>query len=420
MKQKTYKKEGYNLHLYKTNKFKTTTIFITFRRKVIKEEITLRSFVTELLLNSSAKFPSTRLVSKELERIYNPIVNIYEDRNGNQVLSNFAATVINDKYSEPGMLKETIAFLEQLLFRPNIKNGGFDTNSFNIIKNDFEAKFKSIQDNPRAYSKTRMLEHLDPNSPLSYRDGYIEDLDHINEINAYQYYQDMLKNDLMDIFVLGDIDFDYVESLFSIMPKRSPKQEEYEIYLKHNNHKTKVKEVEEYQDLKQAKLSIGFKIDELKAKDFNYTLFLYNSILGSISGKLFDSIREKNSLAYYIYSNFDRIDKIMYICAGINKESYPKTLELINIELDNMIDGNISDIELKRAQTDIIGTIRQINGNPFTLLNNYCYTKLYNFDDIDKKGKAIMKITIEDIKKLSKKIHMDTVFMLCGGDDNAD
>ena len=44
---------AYNLHLIKTEKFKTITVEINFREKLIKENITKRNLLKTILLNTN-------------------------------------------------------------------------------------------------------------------------------------------------------------------------------------------------------------------------------------------------------------------------------------------------------------------------------------------------------------------------------
>ena len=46
---------AYNLHLINTNKFKTITVEVDFRRVVKKDEITKRVLLKDILLNSTKR-----------------------------------------------------------------------------------------------------------------------------------------------------------------------------------------------------------------------------------------------------------------------------------------------------------------------------------------------------------------------------
>lgn len=415
--------KAYKLYLLNTDKFKTITIKINFRRKIVKDEITIRSFIHPLLLLSSKNYPSDRLLSKEMERLYGAFIVPSENRIGNYSITSFTMTMINDKYTEPGMNNKCLAFLKEVLFNPDVEDNAFNIRSFNIVKNEIQAKLRSIKDNPKHYSMIRMLEHLGPKSPLSYRRGYLEDLDKIDAKKVYDYYKSMLHSDLIDIYVLGNFDvIDMKNAITDMLPINTIKKANDSVYIKHNRYSKRLRKVDEKEDLSQAKLVIGCKIKDLTPFENKYVLPVYNNILGGPSySKLFQSVREKNSLAYYIYTNYSRADNILIVSSGINKESYNTALKLIKAEFNNMNKGNITEEELKSAKEDLISVVKNIEDKPSLLINNYMWKSLYDLDDIEKRKKEILNVKVDDLKNISKKIFMDTVYLLHGGDtDEAD
>lgn len=420
MEYQRYSTKAYNMHLIKTDKFKTITIRILFRRLIKREEITIRSFIHPLLLLTSKKYPSPRLLTKKMESLYGPIITASENRLGKYTFTSFNMTMINDKYTQSNLNKESIDYFKEIVFNPDVDSDGFNIKSFNIVKNEVTARLKSIKDNPDYYSMVRMLEKLDPKSPLSYRNGYLEDIENIDTLKVFEYYKSMLHSDLIDVFVLGDMDFADMRSLITDMiPINTVKKQEEDIYIEHNSFAKRLRKAADVENLLQAKLVIGCKIEKLTPFENNYVLPLFSAIFGGPGySKLFDSVREKNSLAYYVSSNYRHADRLLTIRSGINKESYNKALKLIKVEFDNMAKGNISDDELAKAKEDRLSVARSIEDNPILIINNYLWQLLYQQDDIETYKKKIMTVTVDDIKRISKKIHMDTVYLLHGGDDN--
>lgn len=420
MEYQHFNTKAYNIHLFKTDKFKTITIRITFRRKIEKDEITIRNFVHQLLVLSSKKYPSTRLLTKKMESLYGPSITANEIRVGNYTLTSFNMTMINEKYTQPGLNNESMAFLKEVIFNPDIIDNGFNKKSFNIVKNEIRAKLKSIKDNPSYFGMVKMLELLDPKSPLSYRNGYLEDLDNIDEFKVYDYYKSILHSDLVDVFVIGDIDFDDMKNAITDMiPINTIKKQKEEIYIYHKNFAKRLKKGDIKQKISQAKLVIGCKIEKLTPFENNYVLPIYNYILGGPGySKLFQSVREKNSLAYHVSSNYRRADSLLIVNSGINKESYDLALKLIKNEFDNMIKGNVTEEELAKAKEDQITVIKSIEDNPSLLINNYMSQLLFELDDIEVRKKNVSKVKLDDVKNISKKIHLDTVYLVHGGDNN--
>lgn len=420
MEYQNHDEKAYNLHMIKTDKFKTITVKVTFRHQIVKEEITIRSFIHNILLLSNKEFPSSRLLSKEMERLYGPFIGSDENRVGNYSLTSFHMTMINEKYTEVGNNNQCMNFFKEIIFNPNVSNNSFDTKSFNIVKNEIKARLRSIKDDPRHYSMVRMLEYMDPKSPISYRSGYLKDIDAIDEKRLYEYYKNMLNNNVVDVYVLGDIDFNDMRSLIrNMIPINTVKKRQKEsIYINHDKLPKRIKKCEDIEELSQAKIVIGCRIDKLTPFEYKYVLPVYSGVLGGPSySKLFQSVREKNSLAYYIFTNYNRGSNILTVSSGINKESYNKTLKLIRAEFENMAKGNIDEDELKRAKEDLLSIIMSIEDNPLRLVSNQMWCTLYNLDELEKRKKEIFNVTVDDIKKISKKIYMDTVYLLHGGDD---
>ena len=418
MEYNHYNAKAFNLHMIKTNKFKTITIMVTFKRPIKKEEITLRSFIHHLLLLSNKTYPKRMILAKKAEELYGPNIVSKEHRVGNYALTYFYMTMINEKHLEEGLNEKAISFFTDIIFNPNADEKGFDKESFKIVKNEITARIQSLKEDSSSYSLVRMLEQIDPDSPLSYRNGYLDEIDKIDEVKAYEYYKSMIHSDLVDVYVLGDIDFDEMKHLIiNKIPINTVKINKHNLLIKHNKIRRYIKTKLEEDKVKQAKLVIGCKITDLTEYEYKYVLPLYSNILGGPSySKLFDSVREKNSLAYYIYSNFIRGDNLLTISSGINKDNFKLTLKLIKKEMDNISKGKISDEELSKAKENILGTIKSIEDNPFYLTINYMWQSLYKLDDIEARKKNLFKVTIEDIKKISKKIKIDTVYMLHGGD----
>lgn len=411
---------SYNLTIIKTDKFKTVTVLVNFRRKIKKEEVTMRSFLQKMLLQSSKKYPTRRLLNIETEKLYGLELGLRGQRSGYNGIMGLELTMINEKYTEKGTIEKSLDLMFEVLFNPNIKNGAFDTKSFNIVKNVLSSQIKSIKDDTQFYSLTRMLEEMDNKLPVSYRMGYIEDLEKINETNLYEYYKSMIKSDLIDIYVIGDVDYNDMKSLvkekFNI---NTIKKNDVNIVIKHKDFRMRVKKITEKEEIKQAKLSIGFKLVDLTDYERNYVMFIYNNILGGPGySKLFQNVREKHSLAYTVDSIYRNADSLMIVYAGINGTNFNKTIQLIKQEIANMLKGNITDEEIENARKEVTSVLKHIEDVPERIIDSYISMDLLKADNLATREKKFLGVTKEDIKKVAKKVKMDTIFLLYGDEDN--
>ena len=72
-----------------------------------------------------------------------------------------------------------------MIKHPNVSDGKFDSKSFNIIMNKVVLYLTSKKEDKDSYSIERLYEEMGKDSPISYRDGYIEDLNSITREKVY-------------------------------------------------------------------------------------------------------------------------------------------------------------------------------------------------------------------------------------------
>ena len=215
MKYKKISTYSYNLHIIKTDKFKTVTVKMNFKRKLDKEEITYRNMIINMLCESTAKYPTKRLMNIATEDLYELCYRGMNYISGKYNIMGFDVTFLNEEYSEKGMFDKSVKFLADLVFKPNItkkRNGVcFKEENFNLAYNVLKNNIISQKENPDGYSKIRMLEYMEPNSYLSYRSvGYMEDLENLNNRKLYKYYESVLNRDIIDIYNNHHQSYDYL------------------------------------------------------------------------------------------------------------------------------------------------------------------------------------------------------------------
>ena len=410
-------KDNYNLHIIKTDKFKTVNVLFNFKRKIEKNEIVIRNLLNDILINSCSKYKTSREIEIETQELYDLGISSRPYKSGNYHIMSYKVTFLNEKYTEDNMTIKSLEFMLDLIFKPNIVNNGFDKEYYDILKNSIKEDINGLKDKPKKYSLTRLYEIMDE-GPLSYRSsGYIENLKNLNEKKLYEYYKDVINNDIIDIFIIGDIKEDYTNIFDKYIPNNKRNNCELSHFL--NLKIDEEKEIKETIKNNQSNLSIGLKTDNLTDFELKYVMPLYSLVLGgNPNSKLFQNVREKNSLCYHISSSVSTIAKIITIVAGINKENYSKTIKLIKQELDNMKKGNILDIEINEAKKIYIAGCNEVYDSPMGIINNYLSNEYTGLDLVEDRIKNIKKVTKEDIVEFAEKVHIDTIFLLEGDLDN--
>lgn len=408
---------AYNLHLIKTNKFKTIMVRVVFQRPIKKEEITIRNVLCDMFLQSSKKYNCKRELTIKAQDLYAADISTANTRLGNYINTNFYLTVLNDKYTEEGNFESGIEFLSEIIFNPDVNNGKFSSKKLDVVKTNCRSSLNSVKEDASNYSVMRMFEELDNKSPFSYRmSGYLEDLDLVNEANLYEYYQSMIKSDLVDIFVIGDINEDEVMLLFRKYFKlRTLKKRKGQFLLPDVAVKRK-KVAKEEIDNSQSNLAVACRVHGLSEYERNYPLTLFNIIFGGgCDSKLFKEVREEHSLCYTVHSIPNKLDNILIIKAGIDRGNFTKTMEIIEKDLNDMKKGKFKDSDILIAKEYFETAIEETEESQHRIIDNYLMMELIGTDSLDEKRLKMSKVTKKEIVKVAKKVKIDTIFLLEGG-----
>lgn len=407
---------AYNLHLIKTNRFKTITVEVDFRREIQREDITKRAILKEVLLNSNKSFKTERELILESENLYDLKLVASSARMGNYTNISFKTRFLDEKYTEKNMNEESIAFLMDIIFNPNVDNNSFNEEVVNKCKNRIEKSIKSLKDSKLKYTLFKLLENV-KDKPYSYNSyGYLEDLEKIDGKVLYDYYKDIIANDFIDIFVVGDFDGVQIKELIKKYFKaRTFHKTKSNIIVEELPITKKIIEQAEEDNVNQTQFTILCGINNLTEFERKYVIKVYSELLGGSSNSiLFDTVREKNSYAYYVNADVKSYDNILLIYSGIEPGNKNEVFKLIKKCLSDIEKGNFTDDMLSNAIETLIGGIKASLDSPSGIINNYFAKILVGTDDFDERIENFKKVTKDDVINVSKKINIHSTYTLEG------
>lgn len=412
---KEYKNNSFNLYTIKTDKFKTCHMEIVFYSKLDKEKITANNVLVDMLVHSNKKYSKRKYVVEKLEDLYNAHFYGLSTRIGNIKINNFIYNFIDPIYTDKNYLKDVIKFPFDMIFNPNIKNNEFDERTLKIIKNRIVSEIKSIKESPNRYAVKRALINTDEEMPISYQMvGNIEDLNKINSTNLVEEYYNMLDNYYCDIYLVGNLDMDKINIMINnLFDNNIIKTQELDAFY-NPKLKNSIKEYKEQDNFEQDYLVCVLKLDELSEYERNYVMPVFNDIFGngSLTNKLYQNLREKNSLCYNVSSLYQKYDKLLIISTGIEGKNKNKAIKLIKKSLNEMVAGKFSEDDIKNVIKSIITSLKTVIDNPSSLTNNYLFHNLTNLPFIQERIDNFNKVTKDEIIELSKKIKMVTIYHL--------
>ena len=413
MEYTCYNMNAYNLHIINTNKFKTITIDVSFRRKIKKEEITIRNLLKELIVNSSCNYPTEKSLIIQTERLYDLKLLSSTYRVGNYSILSFKSRFLNEEYTESGMNEESIKFLLDLIFKPRLDN------DVDKCKKKIEKSILSLNDNKIKYALLKLLESTG-DMPYSFNNyGYNDDLDKITDEDIKKYYDSVITDDFVDVFVVGNVDGNEIKQIFKEYFKVSTfHKSELSLLVPELSKIRKNKEIREYDNVNQTQLTMLCCLNGMTDYERKYVLPVYGELLGGSSNSiLFDSVREKNSYAYYVNALVKPYDNIMMIYSGIEKGNDSAVVKLIEKSLSGVSKGKFDVEKLESSKKTLISAIESSLDNPVSIINNYYAKVLVNALDVNDRIENIKKVSKDDIIKVSKKKSVHTLFLLEASDE---
>ena len=410
------KEQGsYNLHIIKTDLFKTITVKVFFREEALKENITKRNFLSRIMMLSTNDYQSKVELTKALQNLYAAQVSATNRRLGNYLDTSFSLRVLHDKYTEEGNFKKSLELLNSVILNPKVDNNSFNEKEFSIVYEEYKADLNTLVEDKMTYALIRGMESTS-SDVTSYRSiGYLEDLEKITEQNLYDYYKEMIKHNFLDIFVLGNVDEVEITNLFrEVFNFDTFKKKQIDARVIEPK-KISTKKVIEKIKAEQDNLVMTLSTLGLTDYERNYPLSLFNTILGGGSESLlFKEVREKNSLAYTISSTPNKLDNLIIIRGGITSNKSEEAIKLIKKILKELANGHISDELLDKAKEYYTSAIDDIIESSFQIIESYYMMELLGVDDLKTKRKKMLKVTKEEVVAVAKKTKLNTIYILKG------
>lgn len=407
MKYESFNNDCYNLYTIKTDKFRNAHMEVVFRCECTKESITYNALLYDVLMESNSLYPTRKLMAKKTQDLYSLSLYSVNTRVGETLLSNIVASFLDPKYMEEGTLEEIIKMIFAMIFKPNITENEFSEFEVEKCKNRLLNEIDSVKEDPKQNSILKSLKLLDENSPFSFNSsGYADILNSITPKKLYDYYLKMLENAYVDIYVIGNLDMEEINKLVKKYAEfNSIKTDNINIYLDDIKTNKMIKKHDKC-DINQTQYVELYKLNGLDEYETNYVLPLWNMIWGSgsLDSKLYKSVRGDNGLCYNISSYYQKYDKLIIVHTAVDKDKVSTCSKLIKKSFDEMKKGNITIEELNNAKSILVNSLNLIYDSESRLVDNYLFKNLVGLPDVEERIDEFMKVSLDDLKKVTKKI----------------
>lgn len=414
------------MRVYKINndKFKSIYISYNFTMEVKENSVFSNNAVLgALMAKSSRKYQTQKEIEKYLNSLYGANYDVNVEKYGDLYNLEFRIEYINKKFL-PGnedLLENILNFLKEMIYNP----ADWTDENIKREKEFILERINERKDEKLKYGVQRAEELLCKDEPFGvFLYGDQDNVQNVDKDVLKNAYSELLKS-CVTVIISGNLEgYDNIEETFNEVFKNiefSSKEVTDLIYNTKRESDNKTEEVKEYQDTTQSVLSLGLRIKDCTIDDF-YALNLYNAILGTTpSSKLFQNVREKESLAYTVRSRYYRFKDIIVIFAGINKENYQKAVDVIKEQIEAIKKGEISKEEFESAKDSLMADLLEWKDSKIAMAKMK-FANIIAFKDADitveEMRERMSKVTLEDVIRVANLVSVEKIFVL-GGVENA-
>lgn len=411
---------GVRFNFIKNNKFKTSMIGVFFATPMTAKNVSINALIPAVLRRGTKKLPTMKDISKKLEGLYGANFDCGVYKKGENQIIRFYGEAVNKKYtgSSQDNLSELADLISDVIFNPVLENGKFKSDYLAQEKEQVKDIIESRKNDKVQYALERCYELMFEGEPFGLCEfGTIDRIDKITDDELMNGYENMLNNYQVDVVVSGDLteeEYKNIISKFKFSPRKA-----LEITGPKKVNVEKVRDYTEKFDINQAKLSLGYRVNiDINSDDY-YKMLVYNGILGGgVQSKLFQNVREKNSLAYYAFSRYEKIKSVMGISCGIEIPNYQKALDTILEQVEDMKNGKITVEEYETTLKTIENSLNSMRDEQAQMLDfNYTQILLGSNKTLEEIIDNVKKVQISDVVDVAKYVELDTIYFMTGNEE---
>lgn len=415
--EKVVESGGLNLHLVASKKFKTLNFVVKYKAPLNRSTITKRALLPYILRQGTSKYPNRPDLQQKLDDLYGAGFSIDGTKKGNFHIITFRFEIPNQRFleNESTLIEDAIELLNEIINAPKVSEGSFDSSIVDREKETLKQKINSIMDDKMSYANMRLIDEMCENEVYqTHVHGYLDDLPNLHGDNLYTYYQSLLQEDSMDVYVLGDFEETKMKNSITAIFNKNNGSDTFIESIKEKEKKIEQKVVIEEQDIQQAKLHIGYRTNCTYNDKLYFALHVFNGLYGGFpNSKLFINVREKNSLAYYASSRMESHKGLLFVFSGIAPKDFQKAKEIMDQQMDAMKNGDFTEDEISSTKELIVNQLLETLDHPQGIIEMLYQQVVANHTlSPDELIANIQQVSKQDILDVAQHIVEDTTYLL--------
>lgn len=410
--------KGVHLHFIQSEKFKTNKIKVRFSAPMSEKTIAGRVLTASMLETSNALYPTSQSFREKLANLYGANFSTSLSRRGLVHYLDINLSFVRDQFlSRKNVLTdEMLEFLKASLFSPLSNGDAFDAKTFEIEKKNVLTDLEAEIEN-HFYHAHRKLNDLfyDLSEMRIPRVGTVELVEKETAESSFSTFQQMLKEDQIDFFFIGN--FNEIAIRDKIQDFHFAEREQPLELMYQQNYSNVTRENLEQREVHQSIIELAYHFSAQYGDSEHLPLIVLNGLLGGFAhSKLFVNVREKESLAYTISSNFDIFSGLMRIYAGIDRANRTKTIALINRQILDLKRGNFTDDELEQTKKMLKNSILLAQDRQNTLIERAYMSAVLGkkFLSLEAWLESLENVRKNEVIKAAQQLKLQAIYFMEG------
>lgn len=406
---------SYPVYYVKTDKFKSMVVGTLMFTPFQKDELAERAVLSALMAKSNGEYPDEQAFNIYLQNNYNMEISAAPTRNGQVSMFSLYVTAINNKYLDTDMdlFHESLHLLQTALTKVD-----FDKRKIAQEKALLIQELQNVYNNKAQYATQQFIKAMFKDENLSIRStGEIEDIEKINVSSLKKAHKQLLSFERVFV-VIGDLEKERVIEEFSklVIPPVNTNLPQLAFLDLETKDIKEIQELVEVQNINQSIICMGYR-SEIRVNDDLYNgMFLLNGMLGGFfHSTLFQEIREKRSLAYYVGSDYNSRKGNMAVIAAVEKSNYEEVVKIVKETIKNYQDGKIDDEIIELTKKAYINKVLKAEDAILAFVPDIINEiAKFPISTVEEKIARLQTITKEEVVRAAKALKLDTIYFLKG------
>ena len=414
----TYLSPGIRLQCYTDNRFKQNALSIQYVRPMRREEAAMNALIPSVLLRGCNSAPDLRQITMRLDTLYGASVSPISRRSGDYQTTGFYVGMMDDRFAMGGepLLEETLAFVGELLFDYPVENEGFLDAFVQGEKTNQIYAIEAERNDKRTYAAQQLLKKMcGPDSFGLPRMGEPEEVSAITPQALLRHYETLRRESPVELFYVGSAQPGKVEA--ALQKIFAGEKRDYRPLPPQTDLAPGPKQaLSEAMEIAQGKLAMGYVTPITNRSTAFPAMQMLSTVFGGgMTSKLFQNVREKQSLCYSIGSGYYGAKGIVLVSAGIDFDKEQHVRQEVEKQLDACRRGEISQAEVDAARHSLISALQAVPDSPSSIENYYSTMTLNGCGmDPQRHRAALEAVTAEDLVAAAKTLELHSTYFLKG------